>query len=93
MNHSEIPVALQDWPLQEKDITPDLCKRCGLCCELTISPATQDERQLEFYRVVVENHPDITFLNGSLIIRCSHLKKTSCGSVREARTGFGRGQS
>ena len=76
MSHSEIPVFLQDWPLQEKDITPDLCKRCGLCCELTVSPNTEDPRQLEFYRVIAENHPDITFSDGSLSIKCSHLKQT-----------------
>jgi len=76
MHDSEIPVTLRDWPLQEKDITSELCKRCGLCCELTIAPATEDTRQLEYYRTVVENHPDITFNDGSLSIRCSHLKKT-----------------
>ena len=80
MNHSEIPVALQDWPLQEKDITHDLCKRCGLCCELTVSPNTEDPRQLEFYRVIAENHPDITFIDGSLSIRCSHLRQTKLSS-------------
>jgi len=76
VNHSEIPVRLRDWPLQEKDITSQLCKKCGLCCELTITPDTKDPRLLEFYRVVVENHPDITFNDGKLSIRCSHLKKT-----------------
>ena len=81
MNDSEFPVAVRDWPLQEKDITAELCHRCGLCCELTISPDTEDPRQLEFYRAVAENHPDITFDDGSLSIRCSHLKQTKHADV------------
>ena len=76
MKDSEFPVALQDWPLQEKDITSELCKNCGLCCELTVSPNTEDPRQLEFYRTIAENYPHITFTDGSLSIRCSHLRKT-----------------
>ena len=77
MNDFEIPVTLQDWPLQEKDITHELCKRCGLCCELTIACDTDDPRQLEFYRAVVENNPEITFIDGTLSIRCSHLRQTT----------------
>ena len=76
MKDSEIPVTLQDWPLQEKDITGELCKKCALCCELTVTPNTEDLRQLEFYRAVAENYPHITFTDGALSIRCSHLRKT-----------------
>jgi len=76
MKDSEIPVTLQDWPLQEKDITGELCKKCGLCCELTVTPNTEDPRQLEFYRTIAENYSHMTFTDGALSIRCSHLRKT-----------------
>ena len=77
MTASTLPVALQEWPLQEKDITGDLCKRCGLCCELTIGVDESDPRQVGFLRAVVENYTTIDFLGeGRISIRCSHLKQT-----------------
>ena len=77
MNDSEIPVTLQDWPLQEKDITSDLCKRCGMCCEITLGVDETDYRQVEFLRAVVENYSFIEYVgDGCVSLRCSHLKQT-----------------
>ena len=64
------------WPLKEKDITEDLCKRCGLCCSMEIRPSWKDERLMDALRVMVQNSPDITFIGDGISIRCSHLRKT-----------------
>ena len=76
MNHSEIPVALKDWPLQEKDITSDLCKRCGICCEIELKPNWQDSRRLPWLKAIVENHDNITQTGNGIRICCSHLRQT-----------------
>ena len=76
MNHSEIPVAVREWPLQEKDITEDDCKRCGICCEIELKPNWQDSRRLPWLKAIVENHDNITQAGNGIRIRCSHLKQT-----------------
>tara|TARA_R110000824_G_scaffold121016_2_gene276908 strand:+ start:1326 stop:1724 length:399 start_codon:yes stop_codon:yes gene_type:complete len=27
---------MDDWPLKEKDITSDVCKRCAICCTIEV---------------------------------------------------------
>jgi Fe-S-cluster containining protein len=27
---------MDDWPLKEKDITSDVCKRCSICCTIEV---------------------------------------------------------
>ena len=76
MNDSELPVTMQDWPLQEKDITEDVCQRCGICCEIELTPNWTDSRRLPWLRAIVENHDNITQTGSGIRIRCSHLKKT-----------------
>ena len=76
MNHSEIPVAVREWPLQEKDITEDVCQRCGICCEIELKPNWKDPRQFEWLGAIVENYDNIESIDKGIRIRCSHLKQT-----------------
>jgi len=76
MNDSEFPVTMQDWPLQEKDITEDVCQRCGICCEIELKPNWKDPRQFEWLSAIVENHDNITETKKGIRIRCSHLRET-----------------
>ena len=59
MNDSAIPVAVREWPLQEKDITEDVCKTCGICCEIEIKTSWPDVRRIEWLGAIVENHDNI----------------------------------
>ena len=76
MNHSEIPVAVREWPLQEKDITENVCKSCGICCEIEIKTNWPDARRFEWLGAIVENHDNIVSIDKGIRIRCSHLKQT-----------------
>ena len=76
MNDSAIPVTVQEWPLQEKDITEDVCKRCGICCEIELKPNWTDSRRMFWLGAIVENHDNITQTGSGIRIRCSHLKQT-----------------
>ena len=76
MKDLEIPVSVREWPLQEKDITSDLCKRCGICCEIELKPNWQDSRRLPWLKAIVENHDNITQSGNGIRIRCSHLRQT-----------------
>ena len=76
MKDSEFPVPVREWPLQEKDITEDVCKRCGICCEIELTPNWTDSRRLPWLRAIVENHDNITQTGSGIRIRCSHLRQT-----------------
>ena len=76
MKDSEFPVPVREWPLQEKDITEDVCKRCGICCEIELTPNWTDSRRLPWLRAIVENHDNITQTGSGICIRCSHLRQT-----------------
>ena len=76
MNDSAISVTVQEWPLQEKDITEDVCKRCGICCEIELKPNWTDSRRMFWLGAIVENHDNITQTGRGIRIRCSHLKQT-----------------
>ena len=69
-------MSVREWPLQEKDITEDVCQRCGICCEIELTPNWTDSRRLPWLRAIVENHDNITQTGSGIRIRCSHLKKT-----------------
>jgi len=62
-----------EWPLQEADITEDVCKGCAICCEIEIKPNWEDPRQLEWLHAIVENHDNIQNSERGIKIRCSHL--------------------
>jgi Fe-S-cluster containining protein len=76
MKDLEFPVSVREWPLQEKDITSDLCKRCGICCEIELKPKWEDSRRLPWLKAIVENHDNITQAGSGIRIRCSHLRQT-----------------
>ena len=76
MNDSTFPVTVREWPLQEKDITEDVCKRCGICCEIELKPNWQDSRRLPWLKAIVENHDNIAQTGDGIRIRCSHLRQT-----------------
>ena len=76
MNEKDFPVNVRDWPLQEKDITSDLCKKCGICCEIELKPKWEDSRRLPWLKAIVENHDNITQAGSGIRIRCSHLRQT-----------------
>ena len=69
-------MSVREWPLQEKDITEEVCQRCGICCEIELTPNWTDSRRLPWLRAIVENHDNITQTGSGIRIRCSHLKKT-----------------
>jgi len=69
-------MSVREWPLQEKDITEDVCQRCGICCEIELTPNWTDSRRLPWLRAIVENHDNITQTGSGIRIRCSHLKQT-----------------
>lgn len=62
-----------EWPLQEADITEDVCKSCAICCEIEIKPNWKDPRQLEWLHAIVEKHDHIQSSEHGIKIRCSHL--------------------
>ena len=76
MKNVEFPVDVREWPLQEKDITEDVCKTCGICCEIELKPNWTDSRRMFWLGAIVENHDNITQTGSGIRIRCSHLKKT-----------------
>jgi|TARA_Y100000310_G_scaffold120686_1_gene119466 hypothetical protein len=67
---------MKEWPLQESDITEDVCKSCGICCEIELKPNWKKPRQFEWLHAIVENHDNITDTGKGIRIRCSHLRKT-----------------
>ena len=67
---------MKEWPLQEKDITEDVCKRCGICCEIELKPNWTDSRRMFWLGAIVENHDNITQTGSGIRSRCSHLKQT-----------------
>ena len=67
---------MKEWPLQEKDITEDVCKSCGICCEIEIKTNWPDARRFEWLGAIVENHDNIVSIDKGIRIRCSHLKQT-----------------
>jgi len=69
-------MSVREWPLQEKDITEDVCKSCGICCEIELTPSWTDPRRMFWLGAIVENHDNITQTGSGIRIRCSHLKKT-----------------
>ena len=76
MSGYDFPVAVRAWPIQEKDITEDVCKTCGICCEIEIKTSWPDVRRFEWLRAIVENHDSIETIDKGIRIRCSHLKPT-----------------
>tara|TARA_R110002020_G_scaffold212966_3_gene419663 strand:+ start:205 stop:621 length:417 start_codon:yes stop_codon:yes gene_type:complete len=82
MTDSNFPVAVREWPLQEKDITEKVCQSCGICCEIEIKPNWKDPRQFEWLEAIVENHDNITATRKGIRIRCSHLKQTKMGWLK-----------
>ena len=67
---------MKEWPLQESDITEDVCKSCGICCEIELKPNWKKPRQFEWLHAIVENHDNIETTEKGIRIRCSHLRKT-----------------
>ena len=76
MNDHDFPLAVRQWPLQEENITEDVCKSCGICGEIELTPNWTDSRRLPWLRAIVENHDNITQTGSGIRIRCSHLRKT-----------------
>ena len=69
-------MSVREWPLQEKDITEDVCKSCGICCEIELKPSWTDARRIDWLRAIVDKHDNITQTGSGIRIRCSHLKQT-----------------
>ena len=71
---------IKEWPLHEKDITSELCGKCGICCSFAIRPkhSTVDRRYMYFLKATVEKHENIEFIGDGLRITCSHLKDRKC---------------
>ena len=76
MKNLEFPVAVREWPLQEEDITEDVCKKCAICCEIELKPNWKNPRQFEWLSAIVEGHDNITETKKGIRIRCSHLRQT-----------------
>lgn len=76
------------WPLQEKDVTSELCGKCGICCSVDIKPKYRtpdyETRYMEFLEVIVSGHEDIEFIGDGITITCSHLKDQKC-SIYDTR--------
>ena len=72
---------MNDWPLQESDISEDVCKRCALCCSMDLRPGWADPRMMDALKVMVEKSPDIEFTGQGIRIQCSHLRKTKVSNV------------
>ena len=72
---------MNDWPLQESDISEDVCKRCALCCSMDLRPGWADPRMMDALKVMVEKSPDIEFTRQGIRIQCSHLRKIKVSNV------------
>ena len=73
-----------EWPLQESDITSELCEKCALCCSNTIS-FPWDDRKIEWFDSAVEKMDGIEVVgHGSYKFTCSHLKDNKC-TIYETR--------
>ena len=67
---------MKEWPLQESDITEDVCKSCGICCAIELTPNWKDARRWVWLGAIVENHDNITQTDKGIRIHCSHLRQT-----------------
>ena len=76
MHDSDFPVAIREWPLHEKDITEEVCQKCGICCSMDLKPSWKDPRMMAALRVMIEGYDNITFTGDGIRIHCSHLKET-----------------
>ena len=82
------PSTSSRWPLQETDITEEVCKGCAICCEIEITPNWKDPRQMEWLRAIVDKHEHIRATEKGIRIRCSHLEGSDalgyqCGIYNE----------
>lgn len=68
----------QEWFIEEKDITSEVCQKCGLCCEIEYGVP---DRLFEWVDVVVEDYDHIERTKKGIRIRCSHLEETADGLV------------
>ena len=66
-----------DWPLQEKDITSDVCKQCALCCSMDMRP-NGDQRMLDCLEAMVSQEGvssrGLEFIGDGVRVWCSHLR-------------------
>ena len=69
---------IPEWPLEENDITSEVCQKCGICCEIEYGVP---DRLSEWVNAVVEDYDHIKRNKQGIRIRCSHLKDTEDGLV------------
>ncbi len=79
MSNSDFPLPIRVWPLQEEDITEEVCQSCGICCEIELKPNWKNSRQFEWLHAIAENHDNIQSTDKGIRIRCSHLKERVMG--------------
>ena len=65
---------ISEWPLNEADITENVCKNCAMCCQVEIKMNWQDPRKTPWLHVMVEKHDNIEAADSGILIRCSHLE-------------------
>ena len=74
-----------EWPLNEEDITSELCAKCGMCCNWPLDISDKQERAIDFFEAVMEGREGIEKVgHGVYKLWCVHLKDHRC-SIYEDR--------
>tara|TARA_Y100001951_G_C11157131_1_gene192627 strand:- start:299 stop:664 length:366 start_codon:yes stop_codon:yes gene_type:complete len=73
-----------EWPLQENDITSELCEKCAICCHSTIT-LPWEVRALDWFDTVIETNELVEKVgHGTYQFTCGYLKDNQC-SIYEDR--------
>ena len=68
-----------EWPLNEEDITSELCAKCGMCCNWPLDISDKQERAIDFFEAVMEGREGIEKVgHGVYKMWCVHLKDNRC---------------
>ena len=75
------------WPLEEKDITSEVCEACGArCCTIQLPMPFTDDRKIEWFNTVVEEIDGIEALpNGLYAYTCGYLGEDNKCTIYETR--------
>ena len=76
-----------EWPLQESDITSEVCEACGArCCTIALPMPWTDDRKIEWFNTVVEKMEGVKALeNGLYAFTCGYLGKDNKCTIYETR--------
>ena len=68
-----------EWPLNEEDITSELCAKCGLCCKWPVDISDKQNRAIDFFEAVMEGREGVEKVgHGVYNLWCVHLKDNQC---------------